>query len=549
MPINVSYPGVYIQEQPGLNAVISGVATSTTAFVGRTAWGPINEPTVVLSFSDYQRLFGGLHPDCPVSYAVFAFFNNGGSEALIVRLYEAPEDEQATTALLTVDTDKSGQALPANQQLKLEAESPGAWGNHLSASIATDNITDAVAQQFASYGLTKADLFNLTVTWPDPAGQNNRQENFANVTIKNVDAPNRLDKVLENQSLLIRATKGEKDSVVDNFPATPPPAGATGQAKSAVASAPLSPTTYIGDKETKTGIYALEKTQIFNLLCIPPDQTTPVWRDIDPTVWQAAVSYCAEKTAFLIIDPPNSVGKSWYDLLNKGQIDKIDPSVLGISGSDMRYAAVYFPLVEAMDPLRENKTRIFPICGYMAGIYSATDMNRGVWKAPAGMEATIVGASDLQVKLTDGQNGVLNPLGVNCIRDFATAGIIVWGARTLSGQDPLIDDYKYVPVRRLVNYIELSVQQGTQWAVFQPNDETLWSELRLTIGNFLHDLWKQGAFMGATAEQSYKVVCDATTTTPTDQQNGIVNVLIMVAPTRPAEFIIINHQISGLSSP
>jgi phage tail sheath protein FI len=171
-----------------------------------------------------------------------------------------------------------------------------------------------------------------------------------------------------------------------------------------------------------------------------------------------------------------------------------------------------------------------------------TDAARGVWKAPAGIDATLAGVSDLSVNLTNDENGELNPLGINCFRTFPVIGRVVWGARTLRGADLLADEYKYVPVRRLALFLEESLYRGTQWVVFEPNDEPLWAQIRLNIGAFLQGLFRQGAFQGNTPQKAYFVKCDAETTTPNDQNLGRVNILVGFAPLRPAEFVILQIQ-------
>jgi phage tail sheath protein FI len=171
-----------------------------------------------------------------------------------------------------------------------------------------------------------------------------------------------------------------------------------------------------------------------------------------------------------------------------------------------------------------------------------TDTQRGVWKAPAGLDASLNATQGLQANLNDAENGTLNPLGINCLRFFGDSGRVVWGARTLRGADQLADDYKYVPVRRLALYIEESLYRGTQWVVFEPNDEPLWAQIRLNVGAFMHGLFRQGAFMGQTPKDAYFVKCDKETT-PQDQVNlGIVNIIVGFAPLKPAEFVVIQIQ-------
>jgi phage tail sheath protein FI len=209
-------------------------------------------------------------------------------------------------------------------------------------------------------------------------------------------------------------------------------------------------------------------------------------------------------------------------------------------------AAVYFPRLKMADSLKDGLTEEFTPCGVIAGIYARTDAQRGVWKAPAGQEASLSGVKEFTYKLTDAQNGTLNPLGLNCLRSFPVSGNIVWGARTLAGADQLASEWKYIPVRRLALYIEESLYRGTQWVVFEPNDEPLWAQIRLNIGAFMHDLFIDGAFQGTSPREAYFVKCDKETTTQNDIDKGIVNILVGFAPLKPAEFVIIKiQQIAG----
>jgi phage tail sheath protein FI len=275
-------------------------------------------------------------------------------------------------------------------------------------------------------------------------------------------------------------------------------------------------------------MYALEDVDSFNLLCIPPDVRS---QDTPATVWTTALQYCVTRRAMLIVDPPNV----W---LSKTP----DPSDLGLYGAAARNAAVYFPRVVEADPLRGGQSDSFVPCGIIAGVMASTDADRGVWKAPAGIDASLTGVLALAVKVTDGQNGLINPKGINCLRVLPASGPVVWGARTLRGSDQLADDYKYVPVRRTALYIEESLYQGTQWAVFEPNAEPLWSQIRLNVGSFMQGLFRQGAFAGQTPTDAYFVKCDKDTTTPDDVNNGVVNILVGFAPLKPAEFVIIQLQ-------
>jgi phage tail sheath protein FI len=194
------------------------------------------------------------------------------------------------------------------------------------------------------------------------------------------------------------------------------------------------------------------------------------------------------------------------------------------------------------DPLKENRLEEFVPCGVVAGIYARIDAQRGIWKAPAGTDTAMAGVQELKIRLTDGENGELNPLGINCLRNFPVVNNIVWGARTLAGADRMASEWKYIPVRRLALYIEESLYRGTQWVVFEPNDEPLWSQIRLNIGSFMSGLYRQGAFQGRTPREAYFVKCDKETTTQADINQGIVNILVGFAPLKPAEFVIIKIQ-------
>jgi phage tail sheath protein FI len=528
MPVAVSYPGVYIEEIPSGVRTITGVATSITAFIGRAASGPVDSdpdaPVRVNSFGDYERTFGELDPAYPLGYAVRDFFLNGGAQALIVRLYKAT-------------TGKPSKAAIAITNLPLEAASAGLWGNTLRARI-DYQVSDEIATR---YGLAKTDLFNLTVY--DTASK--AQETFLNVTAK--ESPRRVDRVLKSSSSLVRVAA----SLV--LPATTIPAkhdaaeagktvwesdkSSTGVATDAQAvdSAALGLNEYKGDTNLKTGMYALKKADLFNLLCIPPDV-----RDGDTlaTVYQEALKMCVDRRAMLIVDPP----AAWSSAGSITQQNNKALTDLGLNGDAARHAALFFPRVQEADPARQGQIDSFTPCGLVAGVMARTDVQRGVWKAPAGLDAALNGVAGLTVPLTDPENGMLNPLGVNCLRTFPLIGSVVWGSRTLRGADLLADEYKYIPVRRLALYIEESLFRGTQWVVFEPNDEPLWAQIRLNVGAFMHNLFRQGAFQGKTPQEAYFVKCDKESTTQNDINLGIVNIVVGFAPLKPAEFVVIQLQ-------
>lgn len=278
----------------------------------------------------------------------------------------------------------------------------------------------------------------------------------------------------------------------------------------------------------RRGLYALDNADLFNLLCIPPFADT---NDVDQSTWDAAVAYCVRRRAVVLVDPPAAWDEASDVPANITAVVTRSPN-----------AALYFPRIRAADPLRENRPRAFAPSGVVAGVIARTDAARGVWKAPAGQDATLLGVRELTVRLTDGQNGLLNPRGVNCLRTFPAAGRVVWGARTLMGDDDLASQWTYLPVRRTALFIEESLYRGSQWVVFEPNDEPLWSQIRLSLGSFMHGLFRQGAFQGTTPQQAYFVKCDSETTTQADIDRGIVNIVVGFAPLKPAEFVVIQIQ-------
>lgn len=290
-------------------------------------------------------------------------------------------------------------------------------------------------------------------------------------------------------------------------------------------------------------MFALEKADLFNLLCIPPyagssgdvdlgDDDVPT--DVSTDTIAAAELYCRKRRAFLLVDP-HSTWTSKADALTA--VNNSD-----YPGLRSNYAALFFPRLREANPLIKNQLDDFVPCGAIAGIIARTDAQRGVWKAPAGQDATFSGVNQFTVSLTDNENGDLNKAGINCLRAFPVYGRLVWGTRTLDGADQLASEWKYIPVRRTALFIEESLFRGTKWVVFEPNDEPLWAQIRLNVGAFMHNLFRQGAFQGKTPKEAYLVKCDKETTTQADINAGIVNILVGFAPLKPAEFVMIKIQ-------
>lgn len=295
----------------------------------------------------------------------------------------------------------------------------------------------------------------------------------------------------------------------------------------------------IGNLASFSGIYALSKVDIFNLLCIP-DATRAIPGDpsaLDPNIntnaiYSAAIAFCDQQLAFLLLDPPPDVttvagAVDW----KSNQLSVVDPN-----------GAAFWPRLRVPDQNNNYQLRTFAPCGVVAGVYATSDGNYGVWKAPAGTDASLGGVQSMVYKMTDLENGTLNPLGLNCFRTFPNYGAVLWGARTLVGADAMGNQWKYVPVRRTALFVEFSLRQGTQWVCFEPNDEPLWAAIRLNVGTFMQSLFLKGYFQGTTPAQAYFVKCDSETTTQNDIDLGVVNILVGFAPLMPAEFVVIQIQ-------
>lgn len=540
MPQTYSYPGVYIEEIPSGVRTIAGVSTSDTAFIDFFKRGPVNDAVRITSYGDFERVFGGLDSRSEASYAIRQYYLNGGSTAWVVRVVATG----ATPATLTLQTDGE---TPSNA-LALQAASAGSWGANL--QVAVDHKTR-----------DPENLFNLAVRLIEEV--NGRDEVIASETFRDLSMttghPRYVGSVLAESSELITLTDSQPaggalpaasgDDVIvkpqdDDFTdftgggdgATPPrfngdPEGNTWRTSQGAAA-------LTGSQSEKTGLYALDKIApfVFNILCIPAAANLA---DSGKSVYTAATTYCEGERAFLLVDVPASIDTP---------TDVID-TWLSATGNDLRHrnSAVYFPRLNVSDPLNENRPRNVAASGTVAGIYARIDSSRGIWKAPAGTDASLRGAS-VAVNITDLENGDLNPLGVNTLRTFPIYGNISWGARTLDGADQIASEYKYVPVRRVALYIEESLFQGLKWVVFEPNDEPLWAQIRLNVNAFMNTLFRQGAFQGSSPREAYFVKCDSETTTQNDINRGIVNIVVGFAPLKPAEFVVIKlQQIAGQS--
>jgi Bacteriophage tail sheath protein len=288
-----------------------------------------------------------------------------------------------------------------------------------------------------------------------------------------------------------------------------------------------------GAAEISAALALFDKVDLFNILCLPDTVRLPDASAL--AVIADATTYCENRRAFYVVDVPQA------DAV-RDEVPEIEAWIDQSSGIRHRNLALYFPRPRIADPLDEFRLRSIPSSGTLAGLYARTDADRGVWKAPAGIDARLRGVQALEYVLTDDENGVLNPLAVNCLRNFRATGNVCWGARTLVGSNQLASEWKYVPVRRLALFLEESLYRGTQWVVFEPNDESLWAQIRLNVGAFMQGLFRQGAFQGTSAREAYLVKCDRETTTQDDVNRGIVNIVVGFAPLKPAEFVILKIQ-------
>ncbi len=661
--VQVSYPGVYIQELSSGVRTIVGVSTSIAAFVDFFPSGPFGKAVPVFSFADFERQFGGLDNLSESSYAIQQFFLNGGSQAYVVRISSTDPKYAATTAAIALGATPAAGAESA-AVLTASAQSPGVWGNNVRLEV-----------DYAASDPTKpldATKFNLALSVVDASGRVTGTEIFRNLAIA-PSQPNDVSAVVNATSQLVSLTTtgaagtrpactgtvsgnidatilqslavgdtidvnlnggktvttatlskvpasvqelaqmlqalviGATDSPVPNATvgvvrvsptqqylvvkagtATPSDVVILSDAngigkKLAFAAAQQNVQQYvlgakdpkdaqllppgadkkpiaqpggdgtldlsvpevvvgfagglIGDPAAKSGVYALLDVDLFNILCIPATMNLP--DKSAAAVATAAIALCTQRRAMYLLDVPQVPNP-------RDTLPSIMAWLDGNATLRSRNAALYFPRVDIADPLAGYRSRPVSPSGTVAGLWARTDGARGVWKAPAGTEASLSGVQKLEYKVTDSENGVLNPLAINCLRVFPIYGPVCWGARTLFGADQMADDYKYIPIRRLALFIEESLFRGTQWVVFEPNDVPLWAQIRLNVGAFMQTLFRQGAFQGSTPQDAYYVRCDASTNPQATIDLGIVNIQVGFAPLKPAEFVVITiQQIAG----
>jgi phage tail sheath protein FI len=494
-------PGVYVEEVPSASKPIEGVGTSIVAFVGLAPGGPVNVPMRISNWTQFARIYGDPNepdngpfmPGAYLAHSVYGYFQNGGGLAWIVRV-GGGDGAPAKLAALPSSTDDSveafraiakGSAADSDVSIDLQEETPAKDGGDATYKL----IVNAGDKTETHDGLT----------------MNKKQKSFI---VTKVNSASKLITLEETGASLpdeMRVPRTGKYALA--LPAIP-----VGEVK---------PKEFEGDVAKREGLGGLAAVDEITMLCIPDLQTLAdndvAMRDLQGKM----IAHCENASdRMAILDaPPNLLPQ---DILEWR---------MNTAGYDSKFAALYYPWLEVMDPLT-NQPMLVPPSGHVAGVWARTDSTRGVHKAPA--NEVVMGVNGLGFQVTQEEQGGLNKVGINCIRSFPGRGIRIWGARTLSS-DP---EWRYINVRRLFNYIAESIMEGTQWSVFEPNDEMLWTQLRIAAANFLTRTWREGALFGATPEQAFYVKCDSETNPPDVIEAGQVIVEIGISPVKPAEFVV-----------
>ncbi|MEE8056659.1 MAG: phage tail sheath family protein [Pseudomonadales bacterium] len=492
-------PGVFIEEIERGPKPIEGVATSTAAFLGECARGPVL-PTLITSYSNYLRLFGSVFgPGNYMPYAVKSFFDNGGRRCYITRI--SGDNAVASSAVLGAFT--------------FTARGPGLLGDRTWVQVEDSTTQDGNGpigfriRVFYWDKLPPGAVVFDPVANPDQLPRPSISEDFDDLTT-DPSHPDYFDKRVNNgNSALI-------EIAVPDF--TPPPGGTTQQAlANGDDGNAINITNYQGNAANvndRRGLAALNLDKYRDVAIV----YAPAVAD---DIAVAVIAHCeSNRFRFAVIDSP----------ANAANAANLDPRSQA-TPLNSQFAAYYYPWVVTSDPATGQRTTI-PPGGIACGIYARTDNTRGVFKAPANEK--VIGALDLEFDIDHGTQEVLNPRGVNCIRRFPGRGIRIWGARTLAS-DPL---WKYVSVRRLFIFLEASIYQATQWVVFEPNDQRLWNRVKQTVTLFLRTQWREGALFGAKEEEAFIVNVGRETMTEDDILNGRLIVELGIAPVRPAEFVI-----------
>ncbi len=505
-------PGVYVEEVEAGSRPLEGVGTAVAAFVGLADDGPFNAPTLVSNWTQFTSTFGGFVAGSYLAQSVYGYFLNGGGNCYIVRIGQGAS-EPAPRSARARDIAAAPQAQVG--RMRIRTADPAAEPNTVSVEVAQaggENPTD--------------EMFKLVVK-----RQGETVEEFDRVNLGRGKA---------NVATVVNATS----ETIHIEEVTPGPSDLVAHGETALAPAPtanatprqLSTDDYVGDVADRTGFAGLETVEEVTMLCVPDLMSAYQQGVIDLDTVQAVqlgmIAHCelmGDRMA--VLDPPPGLNpqqvKEW-------RVDK--------AGYDSAFAALYWPWVRVADPAT-GMMAAMPPSGHVAGIWGRNDDVHGVHCAPA--NEVVRGAVGLEMQITKTEQELLNPVGINCLRSFPGRGTRVWGARTLSS-DP---SWRYINVRRLFNYLEESILTGTNWAVFQPNDEALWARIRRTISAFLVNEWRKGALFGPTPDEAFFVKCDAETNPSEGIDAGQVVCLVGVAPVKPAEFVIFRlSQFSGGTS-
>jgi phage tail sheath protein FI len=499
---NYLSPGVYTEEVSSGSKPIEGVGTAIAGFVGFTERGPVNEPVLVTNWTQFTQTFGGFLPDGYLAHSVYGYFLNGGGSAYVVRIGggtgnggqngQPRQLEAGQTATAELAGKGTGKAMI------VRAKQAGPEGNALVVDV----------QEASEPG---EDTFKLVVRGGGV------EEIYDNVSVRK-GASNVATAVRQSTLITIEETrngtlampvKGTQVTLTGGDSAEP---------------APVQPNDYVGDAADRTGFAGLEAIDDITMLCVPDLMSAYQRGAIDAdgvkAVQLAMIAHCelmSDRVA--ILDP-----------LPDLKPQRLKDWRMNDAGYDSKYATLYWPWFTVMGP--GGKPVNVPPSGHVAGVWARNDDTRGVHKAPA--NEVVRGVIDLPCGLTRREHDALNPVGINCVRSFPGQGIRVWGARTLSS-DP---EWRYVNVRRLFNYVEKSILNGTNWVVFEPNDRYLWSAVNRTISMFLRRVWRSGALFGNTPEEAFYVKCDAENNPEEDRDAGVLTVDIGIAPVKPAEFVV-----------
>ena len=508
-------PGVYVEEVASASKSMSAAATAIAAFVGFTAQAPTDDPTdpeglkprLVTSWTQFETLYGSFAPGCMLPLSVYGYFNNGGSIAYIVRVPNtAPAGEPASLGLAAAD-----RAL--GTPLKVESLEPDA---NLAIEVAIVEPEEGVEPDGPNHFRLTVIENGSTVETFDDLSFDKGDRNVAkvvNATSTKVKVEVDLDSAVD-LNLLIDVLKPGLFPMVQ---AAPLPVPVTGRG-------------FAGSETARTGINGLVIADDVTMVIVPDLITAATKADgsVDLGLWKAVqtalIGHCElQANRMAILDAPPGMGpqqiKEWRS---------------DVAMYDSAFAALYYPWIKVENPTPTNGDSeiLIPPSGHLAGLWARTDETRGVWKAPA--NDTLRGCLDVEREITKNEQSLLNPLGINCIRPFGSRGIRVWGARTLSSDS----DWRYINVRRLFNMIETTIMDGTQYAVFEPNDKRLWEGVKRTLNSFLRGMWREGALYGSTAEQAFYVKCDEETNPPESIDEGRLVVEVGIAPVKPAEFVI-----------